>query len=235
MADMKKSKKILLYLLIFFILNSASCRNLPEPQPVAENDPAEGPVVCLGDSLTSGYNIYGDKTEDRTKAYPAIIQKYTSMTVINAGICGDTTKDALFRLNRDVLSKNPAIVIVFLGANDFFYDFEFWFTKYNFYNILSNVTDGKRKVFLVKFLPDSVISWELEQNHKDKEPDLIIKQYNDLYSDLSKTFDVQIIDDIWDDFMQDDTTDGVHPDVHGHEIIGMCIYNAIRPFLSPLD
>jgi acyl-CoA thioesterase-1 len=38
--------------------------------------------------------------------------------IVNAGRIGDTTGDALNRLDSAVLSRNPKIVIVFLGGND---------------------------------------------------------------------------------------------------------------------
>ena len=41
------------------------------------------------------------------------------MPVINAGRRGDTTAQALERLSDDVLDKNPRLVIIFLGGNDF--------------------------------------------------------------------------------------------------------------------
>jgi acyl-CoA thioesterase I len=39
--------------------------------------------------------------------------------VVNAGVSGDTTEDALVRLDRDVLSRAPKLVLVALGGNDF--------------------------------------------------------------------------------------------------------------------
>ena len=38
--------------------------------------------------------------------------------VINAGVPGDTTASALKRLQRDVLSRSPDMVLVTLGGND---------------------------------------------------------------------------------------------------------------------
>ena len=41
------------------------------------------------------------------------------MPIVNAGRRGDTTADALARLDRDVLARDPRVVIVLLGGNDF--------------------------------------------------------------------------------------------------------------------
>ncbi|HPP11704.1 MAG TPA: GDSL-type esterase/lipase family protein, partial [bacterium] len=73
-----------------------------------------GPIVCLGDSLTSGEGALPGQD------YPSVLGKLIGRTVINAGVSGDTTREALARLEKDVISANPALVIVALGANDFF-------------------------------------------------------------------------------------------------------------------
>ena len=69
-------------------------------------------LICFGDSLTSG--VGGDGTN-----FPSIIEKRLSIPVINSGRSGDTTYSALPRFERDVLAKDPKIVIVQLGANDY--------------------------------------------------------------------------------------------------------------------
>ncbi len=70
-------------------------------------------IVCLGDSLTQG--VGASLGHD----YPALLSKELGMPVINAGVDGDETIDALKRLDADVLAKDPKLVVVELGANDF--------------------------------------------------------------------------------------------------------------------
>ena len=41
-----------------------------------------------------------------------------SAQVINAGVGGNTTKDLLVRIDRDVIDLNPDLVIVMVGTND---------------------------------------------------------------------------------------------------------------------
>ena len=50
--------------------------------------------------------------------YPSQLSKMISRPVLNAGVPGDTTARALHRLERDVLSKSPDLVLVTLGGND---------------------------------------------------------------------------------------------------------------------
>ena len=62
-------------------------------------------VVFLGDSITQGWG------DDLHGSFPG-------MKVANRGISGDTTRGMLIRLKQDVLSLNPACVVMLMGTND---------------------------------------------------------------------------------------------------------------------
>lgn len=70
-------------------------------------------IICFGDSLTFGYGA--DSGED----YPTTLRKMVHFPVINAGIDGDTTFAAIQRLENDVLTQDPRLVIVEFCGNDF--------------------------------------------------------------------------------------------------------------------
>ena len=70
-------------------------------------------IICFGDSLTEG--VGAGSGED----YPTVLSRHLAIPVLNAGQRGDTTALALERISDEVLSKNPRLVIVFLGGNDF--------------------------------------------------------------------------------------------------------------------
>lgn len=78
---------------------------------------AEGPViVAFGDSLMAGYQL------PEADGFPAQLQsalkaKGRNVTVINAGVSGDTTGAGLERLDWSV-PDGAALVILELGAND---------------------------------------------------------------------------------------------------------------------
>jgi lysophospholipase L1-like esterase len=69
-------------------------------------------IICFGDSLTYG-NGAGKEMD-----YPSQLSTMIARPVINAGVSGDTTARALQRLERDVLSKSPDLVLITLGGND---------------------------------------------------------------------------------------------------------------------
>ena len=69
-------------------------------------------IICFGDSLTYGTGA------STGMDYPSQLSQMIGKPVINRGIPGDTTASALRRLNRDVLSGNPDMVLITLGGND---------------------------------------------------------------------------------------------------------------------
>jgi acyl-CoA thioesterase-1 len=72
----------------------------------------QGPVIAFGDSLTAGVGALPSQD------YVTQLSNKSGVSIINAGVSGNTTRDALARLNRDVLSKDPSVVLVWLGGND---------------------------------------------------------------------------------------------------------------------
>ena len=70
-------------------------------------------IICFGDSITFGYGV--NPGED----YPSLLAKVVPCAVINAGIDGDTTGEAVRRMDSDVLQRDPRLVIIEFGGNDF--------------------------------------------------------------------------------------------------------------------
>jgi lysophospholipase L1-like esterase len=69
-------------------------------------------IICFGDSLTFGTGA------SKGMEYPSQLSKMISKPVFNAGVPGDTTDVALKRLEQDVLSRFPDVVLITLGGND---------------------------------------------------------------------------------------------------------------------
>jgi len=69
-------------------------------------------IVCIGDSLTACGGPGGHYTDHLAAWLPGC-------EVINKGVGGDTLAGGKKRYQRDVLDLNPDIVVIELGANDF--------------------------------------------------------------------------------------------------------------------
>jgi len=93
----------------------------PCPRAVATLE-AGGPlkVIGFGDSITGVYYHTGGH-----RAWPAMLgialqRLYPDAQIeaINAGISGNTTDAGLARIDRDVLSREPDLVVIMFGMND---------------------------------------------------------------------------------------------------------------------
>ncbi|UOR10430.1 GDSL-type esterase/lipase family protein [Halobacillus amylolyticus] len=70
-------------------------------------------LVCFGDSITAQNSGY------MTPRLTSILQQHLSgWFVLNEGVSGNTTRDALARIESDVLGQEPDLVTVLFGSND---------------------------------------------------------------------------------------------------------------------
>lgn len=87
---------------LFLVLLVAGCVRIEKPVR----------VVCIGDSLTACGGPDGHYTDWLAKWMP-------DCDVINKGVGGDTLGGGRNRYEQDVLALNPDVVVIELGANDF--------------------------------------------------------------------------------------------------------------------
>jgi len=104
---MKKSSFQIILLVLMLLVCGCAKQEVVNLGARGEN------IICFGDSVTFGYGA--NPGED----YPTALAKLVKLPVLNAGISGDTTTEALKRLDTDVLDKNPRLVIVEFCGNDF--------------------------------------------------------------------------------------------------------------------
>lgn len=69
-------------------------------------------LICLGDSLTEGYNI------DSKDNWVHLLAQEVSFPIINEGISGDTTSGMLARFHSEVKTQQPSHMIFMGGSND---------------------------------------------------------------------------------------------------------------------
>ena len=99
------------------VIAAAGCNSLSKKSSESVRGPMR--IVCLGDSITGQPNLraYLKWSFVLECMLEARIGE-GKVTVLNRGIGGDTTGEALKRLQNDVLDEKPDIAIIMLGGND---------------------------------------------------------------------------------------------------------------------
>jgi lysophospholipase L1-like esterase len=176
---------------------------LPEAESARSNTEI---IVCFGDSLTFGTGA------GKGMDYPSQLGKMIQKTVINKGIPGDTTTSALRRLNRDVLSKNPDIVLMTLGGNDLKNGVSVEVAFGNLKHIVQTIQKQGAKVIIggLRF-PG------------------IDRGFGKGYEDLAQQTGAILVPDIFEGIAKNPNlmSDPIHPNNSGYNIIARRFYKAI--------
>ncbi|RDW18218.1 esterase [Oceanobacillus arenosus] len=70
-------------------------------------------IVCFGDSITARKEGFSNPM-----LTAKLENQLDNVTIINAGVSGNNTNDALSRIESDVMKHHPDLVTVLFGAND---------------------------------------------------------------------------------------------------------------------
>jgi lysophospholipase L1-like esterase len=179
------------------------------PVQAAARDKADsGIILCFGDSLTSGTGA------DAGMDYPSQLAKMIGKPIINRGIPGDTTTSALARLNRDVLSAKPDMVLITLGGNDLKN------------GVAKNIAFGNLK-YIVETIQQrgaKVIIGGLKIPGRDR-------GFGKGYDDLARQTGATLIPDIFAGIVDNPKlmSDPIHPNNAGYRIIAQRFYKALGP------
>jgi acyl-CoA thioesterase-1 len=113
---------------------------------------AEGPVkiAVLGDSLSAGYGLPGEAAFPEKLAL-ALKAKGIAVSMINAGVSGDTASGGLARLDWSVPDGTEAVILE-LGINDAFRGLDPKLTKTALDTILSKLKERHITVLLAGML-----------------------------------------------------------------------------------
>lgn len=192
-----------------FILTMPSCA--PAYSHVANLASPHDRIVCFGDSLTRGYGASPGHD------YPSLLGAELGLEVINAGRDGDTTADALARVEPDVLSWEPRLVIVGLGGNDVLQQVPKPATMQNLDRIVSRIIDAGAMVVLVhaKFgLFDDPYRADMEA--------------------LAEKHGAVIVKDILKDILGRPSRmhDQIHPNDAGYALMTERVLAAVKPLLD---
>lgn len=100
-------------------------------------------ILAYGDSLT-----YGTGT-NAASAYPAVLEKLTGHSIVNAGIPGETTSEGLERLPDVLAQERPRLVLLCLGGNDMLKRQDIGATESNLRQMIRMIRDTGASVVLI--------------------------------------------------------------------------------------
>jgi acyl-CoA thioesterase-1 len=188
--------------------------------PAAQTPDARPVIAAYGDSLTAGLGL------DPGKSYPDDLQRLIDAggykyLVVNLGVSGDTTTDAVERLS-SLLALKPAIVILEFGANDGLRGQPVASSKQNLARVIEALQNEKVRIVLA--------GMTLPRNYG---PDYI-RSFEQIYVDLADKYKLARIPFILDGVggvPRLTQPDGLHPTAEGAEIMAHTVMKTLAPLL----
>ena len=168
-------------------------------------------LIAFGDSLTAGYGAQAG--ED----WPSRLSSIIGQPVINAGVSGDTTEMALARIDDDVLARDPRIVIVGLGGNDFLRSVGIETTEANLRTIVHRIQARGAMVVLLGFQFPSLNS-----------------DYGAMYERIAKEERCLLIAGVLAGILRDESlkSDVIHPNARGYAIMAERIAGPMKKLIA---
>ena len=212
-----KRRVSLVALLVAILLCAAA-------QPKSEAKEQEMVIVALGDSLTAGLGLpqsesFPEKLEATLKA------QGRNVTMVNAGVFGDTVSAALDRLDW-ALPPNTSAVIVELGGNDALQGLPPAEIETSLAKIIERVK--------AKGLPVLIAGMESPRNMgKD-----YVDQFHAIYRDLAERYGALLYPFFLDGVALDPglmQEDGIHPNAKGVDLIVQGILPKVDELLTQVE
>jgi acyl-CoA thioesterase-1 len=211
---------------IFFVNKNSLTRvatNQVEKATTVEST-SEDPytIIAFGDSLTAGYGV------PLVESYPSQLESELNkrgynVRVINMGVSGETTTAGLERVSF-VLSQNPDLVLLGLGANDMLRSSSPSIAKKNIEAMLIQFKDANIPVVL------------LGMRSTSSNGPVYTKEFDAIYPTLAKEYSLPLVPFFLDGVALRpslNTSDGIHPNKEGYEkIINNNILDVLLPLLT---
>ena len=155
-------------------------------------------IWAVGDSLTAGFGA--PKGAD----YPAQLAQILGRKVINGGVSGDTSAQALARLPA-LLVQKPKLVVVSIGGNDF---------------LQRQPESGTRENIRKMVAIPHFTTWEL----------LGVVSEHPLYAELADELDVPLLKGVWAKILGDKDlkSDAVHANAAGYRLFAEQLAGFLR-------
>jgi acyl-CoA thioesterase-1 len=205
---------------------AASAKDSVAPAPVSTA--AQAPAVLLiGTSLTAGLGL------DPAVAWPALLQHRVDSAgyhfrVINAGVSGETSGDALHRIDWLTSQGIPSVVVVETGANDALRGQSPDSVRANLDAILTRLEALQPRPVLVVAAMEALPNMGRDYAARFRAVfPAAARAHHAVYLPFLLT-GVAGIDSL-------NQADGIHPNVAGSRIVAANVWRTLRPILDSLS
>lgn len=201
-----QKKALLISCLLLSLIFLTGCAK----RKIANIDSKGTTIVCFGDSITYGYGA--GPGED----YPTALAKLVKAPVINSGIDGDTTTEASMRFKNDALDRDPLLILIEFGGNDFLRKTPMDVTISNVRQMIEQAQEKGAMVALV-----------------DISAGLFLRDYRVAFKKLAHEKNAIFIPQILNKIVTNPSlkSDFLHPNAKGYQLVAQRIYCAIEPYL----
>ena len=165
--------------------------------------PRGATVLALGDSITFGTGTTPDKS------YPAVLAQLTGWIVVNAGVPGDVSAQALERLPALLQEHKPALVLVSIGGNDLLRRVNEASVRANIRSICQQALASGAQVLLIA-VPKPALSSVITGSLTD----------HVMYAELAEELKIPSQRQGWSEVLADERlrSDQIHPNAEGYAL-----------------
>lgn len=188
-------------------------------------------IAALGDSITHGGAC---SVTPSNAAYSW--EFYCDVPIKNLGHSGDTTEQILYRFDRDVLPFQPKILFIFAGVNDFRTGIKAQESIENLQAIRERCLEEEMVPVFITPLPVNPVLLAKAQFVQAPPADWRKQQREICNWVLKQRNFIDITAEMTDsdgNLKAELTTDGLHPDAPGKEIIGKAVENWLKNYRNP--
>ena len=184
-------------------------KKLPKGQVV----PRGATVLALGDSITFGTGAPPEAS------YPAALGRLTGWNVVNAGIPGNVTAQALERLPDLLKEHAPPLVLLSIGGNDLLRRLPEDQARANIKSMCAQVLETGAQLLLIA-VPAPSVSGAVVGSLSD----------HSMYSDIAVELKLPLHAKGWSQVLSDKSlrSDAIHANAQGYERFALGLFGSLK-------
>lgn len=178
------------------------------------------------------------------------------ISITNAGYNGNNTADLLARLKKDVLAKDPQLVVLMIGTNDMLNErnrLSFKQYEENYQELITQVK--KHAKLIIMTIPpvnnEYILSRQDPKIYAEMSPQARVDTANKIIKKLANKNKCKLIDlhsvlvacgganvepeSLFQNMANTNVADGVHPTKNGYRVIGATIFQVIEQYMPKVE